>query len=249
MWNSSGSANNLEDFFQGFNFVVSLSSLRARIHMHAFRIVTVPTIIGLSLIVLGTFSAGAQQYAIPQALDKKSPITYFIADGSGKPGYYSSDRELAQWALQAWQRSAANGFRFVAAAESSALIRLYWAGPDSGEYGETRPIVVGGLQGAAVFIRPDIDSLGQDIARRARADVLLRDSIVYLTCVHELGHALGLSHTRDFRDIMYYFGYGGDVTEYFGRYRSQVRTRNDIALVSGLSEGDVNRIRAIYGRE
>jgi predicted Zn-dependent protease len=110
-------------------------------------------------------------------------------------------------------------------------------------------MVVGGQQGAAVFIRPEVDSLGEDVARRARADPLLRDSIVYLTCVHELGHALGLSHTRDFRDIMYFFGYGGDVVEYFGRYRSQIRTRNDIAAVSGLSDGDVNRIREIYGRE
>jgi hypothetical protein len=48
---------------------------------------------------------------------------------------------------------------------------------------------------------------------------------------------------------MYFFGYGGDVVEYFGRYRTQIRTRNDIAEASGLSEGDVNRIRAIYRRE
>jgi hypothetical protein len=239
----------LEVFFQCFRVVLSLSSVRARINKIALRIVKATTVIGLSILVFCTFRAGARQSAMPQALEKKSPITYFIADGNGKPGYHSSDSELAQWALQAWQRSAANGFRFAAATESSALVRLYWAGPDSGEYGETRPIMVGGQQGAAVFIRPDIDSLGQDIARRARTDPLLRDSIVYLTCVLELGHALGLSHTRDFRDIMYYFGYGGDVVEYFGRYRAQIRARNDIAAVSGLSEGDVNRIRAIYGRE
>jgi hypothetical protein len=239
----------LEDFFQGFSSVMSFSPLRVRFHMHAFRIVTASTIIGLSLIVLGTLPTGALPSAMPQALNANGPITYFIADGSGKPGYHSSDRELAQWALQAWQRNAGKGLRFAAATESSALIRVYWAGPEGGEYGETRPILVAGQQGAAVFIRPDVDSLGEDIARRARTDVLLRDSIVYLTCLHELGHALGLSHTRDFRDIMYYFGYGGDIPEYFGRYRSQIRTRNDIAAVSGLSEGDVNRIRAIYGRE
>jgi hypothetical protein len=217
--------------------------------MHAFRIVAATILVSLFFLILETLSAGVGPSVMPQAHDAKGLITYFIADGTGKPGFHSSDSELARWALQAWQRSAANGLHFAAAPESSALIRVYWAGPDSGEYGETRPIVVGGQQGAAVFIRPDMDSLGEEIARHARADTLLRDSIVYLTCLHELGHALGLTHTRDFRDIMYYFGFGGNVVEYFGRYRSQVHARNDIAGVSGLSEDDVKRIRAIYGRE
>ena len=129
---------------------------------------------GLSILVLATLSANTQQFAMPQALDQKKPITYFIADGNGKPGYHASDPELARWALAAWQRSAASRLRFVAAPESSALIRVYWAGPESGEYGETRPIIVEGQEGAAVFIRPDMDSLGPDIARRARADALVR---------------------------------------------------------------------------
>jgi len=80
-------------------------------------------------------------------------------------------------------------------------------------------------------------------------DDLLRDSIVYLTCLHELGHALGLEHTRDFRDIMYYFGYGGDIVEFFERYRRQIHGRKDIAAVPGLSEADVKRIRALYAQD
>lgn len=204
---------------------------------------------GLACLVLVGFSAFAWHSRTPQSLNQGASVSFFIADGSGKTGYHSSDPELARWALDAWQKNAGRGLRFAPSTESSALIRVYWAGPDSGEYGETQPILVGNQEGAAVFIRPDIDSLGPDIARRARADALLRDSIVYLTCLHELGHALGLTHTRDFRDIMYFFGYGGDVVQYFGRYRAQIHSRSDIATVSGLSDSDVNRIRMIYGRE
>jgi hypothetical protein len=206
---------------------------------------------GLVGLVLAALSLGAstRQPALPAPLDAKRPITYFIAVGSEQAGFRPPDRQLALWALEAWQRSAAKGLRIEAAPESAALVRLYWAEPSDGQYGEMRPISVGGRRGAAVFIRPDTESLGQDIARRAREDALLRDSIVYLTCLHELGHALGLAHTRDFRDIMYFFGYGGDVVEYFGRYRAQLRSRNDIAAASGLSDADVGRIRAMYAQQ
>jgi hypothetical protein len=191
-------------------------------------------------------SASAGQPSGPGTLDAKGPITYFIAVGSEQTGFRPPDRQLALWALQAWQRSAAKGLRFEAGAESDALVRVYWAEPGDGQYGEMRPLGVGGRRGAAVFIRPDVESLGEDIARRAREDPLLRDSIVYLTCLHELGHALGLTHTRDFRDIMYFFGYGGDIVQYFGRYRAQLRSRNDMAAASGRSDADVGRLRAMY---
>jgi hypothetical protein len=203
--------------------------------------------LGLLVVSIGASRLHGQQLDAPRPLDARRPIAYFIADGSGAPGYRPSDRELARWALQAWQRTAPKTLRFEASAESDALVRLYWAAPAGGEYGEMRPLTVGGRRGAAVFIRPDMEALGPDIARLASADDLLRDSIVYLTCVHELGHALGLSHTRNFADIMYFFGYGGDVVEFFGRYRARLRARNDIASNSGLSAGDIERIRMMYG--
>jgi Matrixin len=186
------------------------------------RTLRVPATIVLALILVALAAhRGATQSPAARALDASAPIPFFIADPSGTIGFRSSDRQLAGWALDAWQRSSQQRLRFNAV---------------GGLYGEMRPLEVGGRRGAAVFIRP----------AELPDDPLLRDGIVYLTCLHELGHALGLDHTRDFRDIMYFFGYGGSSAEYFGRYRANLRVREDIATASGLSEGDVTRLRAIY---
>ena len=195
--------------------------------------------------VAGTWltNPAASMSAVSQ-LRPSQPIPYFIADGTGKRGFRASDPELARWALAAWQRSA-DGLRFESSShEDEALIRLYWAEPTDGRYGEALPLILGDRRGAAVYVRPDTDGLGSVIAGRAARDGLLRETIVYLTCLHELGHALGLTHTRDFGDVMYSFGYGGDLAQYFGRYRAQIRSRADIARVSGLSRADIDRLRA-----
>src|ERR1700723_2050898 len=94
---------------------------------HAFGIAATALTLILFGIALGPRSAAPQ--APPRTLDAKTPITYFIADGAGRTGYHSADRELALWALQAWQRSAGNSLQVAAAAESTALIRVYWAEP------------------------------------------------------------------------------------------------------------------------
>ena len=76
--------------------------------------------------------------------------------------------------------------------------------------------------------------------------ILLRDAIVYLTCLHETGHALGLAHTAAFDDIMYSFQFGGDIAEYFGRYRRQLSARADIHKHAGMSDADRKHLAALY---
>ena len=123
---------------------------------------------------------------------------------------------------------------------------MYWVPAGTGQYGEMRPLLVDGRRGAEVFIRPNTDALGQEIGQRARTDPLFRDTVVYLTCLHELGHALGLSHTSNYTDIMYFFGFGGDIPGFFERYHNQLQSRQDIANFDGLSNGDLQRLEALY---
>jgi hypothetical protein len=192
-------------------------------------------------------AACAQDLRVIAPLDAvDGPIGYFIADGEPGSDYRSADRQLAVWALEAWQRSTDGALRFEPAPEERARLRVYWVQANGGQYGEMRPFLIDGHRGAAAFIRPDTGALGPDIASLARADPLLRDTVVYLTCLHELGHALGLHHTDDYRDVMYFFGYGGDIPAFFERYRKQLGSRDDIAHVSGLSAGDLNQLHALY---
>lgn len=45
---------------------------------------------------------------------------------------------------------------------------------------------------------------------------------------------------------MYSFGYGGDIVEYFARYRRRVGLRDDIRSVSGLSDADIKKLRSLH---
>jgi hypothetical protein len=200
------------------------------------------------LVVHGTGLTVAQGPPTLQPLDN-GRVPYFIAEAEAGSDARPGDHDLARWALQVWERTIGGALQFQpAATEREALLRVYFVPAASGQYGEMRSLTLDGRRGAAVFIRPDVSALGPDMASAARADALMRDTIVYLTCLHELGHAVGLSHTADFDDIMYFFGYGGDLVGFFDRYRRQLRTREDIAKNAGLSAADTRRVRKLYGK-
>jgi hypothetical protein len=152
-------------------------------------------------------------------------------------GCVAGDVELARWSLEAWQQASGGRIKFVESDREHALLRIVWALPEEGLYGETVPIRVNGQPGAQLNIR--IIDGGTD-------DALMHATVVYLTCLHESGHALGLGHTSAFADIMYSFEYGGDIAEYFGRYRRALRTRADIPKNSGMSAADREHLKKLY---
>lgn len=150
-------------------------------------------------------------------------VTYWIAPPE-KPG----DDQLAVWALEDWARASAGRLRWKRVTRpSAARIRIRWVDQGAGRYGETL--------GGDVYV---------SLAMAPTRDPLLRDTVVYLTCLHESGHALGLRHTAEFADIMYNFGYGGDIVEYFGRYRRRLSGRAAIPAASGLSPADRQALTA-----
>ena len=150
--------------------------------------------------------------------------------------------QLVERAMRTWTTAADGAFtlrRTFITREAS--IRIFFNGAD-GNYGETRPRIdplTGLINAAEVNIAADSP---------IEVDAMTRDIIVYLTALHELGHALGLEHTANFDDIMYLFREPGDGARYFGNYRRRLRSADDIgsAAATGLSPYDVTALRTLY---
>src|SRR5579863_4916800 len=145
---------------------------RGRMNRALLRVAGVAGVIAFIFVVLSSVGARLPQGSGLGKLDATQPIPYFIADGTGKTGYRASDRELALWALQAWQRAAGGRVRFEPASESKALVRLHWASPDEDEFGETQPFMIDGRRGADVYIVLDVDALGPEYAASVKNDDL-----------------------------------------------------------------------------
>ena len=179
-------------------------------------------------------------------LDNRDPIGFYVPVDEPDTGFRAHDDELAVWALRAWERAANGQLVLEPVPWEEALLHLYWVSASGSLFGEMRPFSYQGKLGAAIFVRPATGGLGPEIDRRARRDPLYRDTVVYLTCLHEFGHALGLPHSGEFEDVMYSFQLGGDIPMYFQHCRARLDERADIEATSGLSDADKAALATLY---
>jgi len=151
--------------------------------------------------------------------------------------------ELVAKAMSAWTEAASGRVVLRRTLPGGRRdIRVRFVQSDT-NFGETAPRVdrrTGQIVSADVAINRDV----------AASDELTERIAVYLTALHELGHALGLPHTDDFRTIMYRFRRPDDGERYFAAYRSRLRSADDIGTpaATGLSPDDVRALRELYDR-
>jgi hypothetical protein len=181
------------------------------------------------------FAILAALAAVPSAqFSPRWPPGYRIPVWIGESSERVDDPLMVERAMRVWSDAAAGRFTLARTTDAAAArVRVRFATGDA-TFGEASPVAdrsSGFITGADIAIAANLE-----------ADPLLQRVIIYLTALHELGHALGLRHTSRFDDIMYLFRRPDAV-------RRRIRTEADIGApgATGLSEGDLVALRALYG--
>jgi matrixin len=167
---------------------------------------------------------------------KAGAVILVLIDSRGAP---AGAEAIVERAMTTWTEAAGGRFTLrKTTARGEANVRVQFV-PGNRVYGETLPRLDLSGEIVSADVRINGDVVGDPMDRRI---------VVYLTALHELGHAIGLPHTDEFTDIMYSFRRPDDGERYFGAYRQRLRTTDDIgsARATGLSAGDQAALRALY---
>ncbi len=140
----------------------------------------------------------------------KLPIKIFIDTGAGTPGMRDSFRQILRDSFDAWMQAAQGklGYRLVASKDLADLVCDWTSAPQAVTGG-------GSEQGVAHIYGKNIDG-GTLAINRATIRILtvdpakgathsISDDAMRKTCLHEIGHVLGLmGHSSNSHDVMFF---------------------------------------------
>ncbi len=151
-------------------------------------------------------------------LANQFPINVYVEEHPYKPTVVKAFSE--------WERAGGDAVRFRYVRSPAQLPNLIVVFSDSSDRSENHKQAVGLISTKAQTGIGTSAKANITIWLRASDNTKMSDKQIYHICLHEIGHALGLSHTQNKNDIMY-------------PYVNEQTT---------LSENDINRFRAVFGK-